>query len=119
MGKQQHASKSTQDVSTVSASKLLQTRPLQAETQASEQQTPQSQAESKSTSKGFDLTTAKSLTVGDSSVPALGQPLQAKLTIGEPDDKYEQEADRVAQNVVQRINSLQSEPAPQDETVQR
>ncbi|MEO1352868.1 MAG: DUF4157 domain-containing protein [Cyanobacteria bacterium J06635_15] len=57
--------------------------------------------------------------MGDSSVPALGQPLQAKLTIGEPDDKYEQEADRVAQNVVQRINSLQSEPAPQDETVQR
>jgi Domain of unknown function (DUF4157) len=31
--------------------------------------------------------------------------IQPKLTIGEPGDKYEQEADRVAQDVVQRINS--------------
>ena len=33
-----------------------------------------------------------------------GEPLQAKLTIGEPNDKYEQEADRVAHDVVQRIH---------------
>ncbi|MBE9045004.1 DUF4157 domain-containing protein [Pleurocapsales cyanobacterium LEGE 10410] len=32
-------------------------------------------------------------------------PLQAKLTIGQPNDKYEQEADRVAADVVQTINS--------------
>ncbi len=31
--------------------------------------------------------------------------LQAKLTIGQPGDKYEQEADRVARQVVQQINS--------------
>ncbi|NEQ84567.1 MAG: DUF4157 domain-containing protein [Moorea sp. SIO2I5] len=31
--------------------------------------------------------------------------LQAKLTIGKPGDKYEQEADRVARQVVQQINS--------------
>jgi len=35
-------------------------------------------------------------------------PVQAKLTIGEPGDKYEQEADRVAADVVQRIHA----PAP-------
>jgi len=34
-----------------------------------------------------------------------GKPIQAKLTIGEPGDKYEQEADRVATQVVQQINS--------------
>ncbi|WP_287255473.1 DUF4157 domain-containing protein [Moorena sp. SIO4E2] len=33
--------------------------------------------------------------------------LQAKLTIGQPGDKYEQEADRVARQVVQQINSPQ------------
>ncbi|WP_424103640.1 DUF4157 domain-containing protein [Moorena producens] len=33
--------------------------------------------------------------------------LQAKLTIGQPGDKYEQEADRVARQVVQQINTPQ------------
>ena len=32
-------------------------------------------------------------------------PIQAKLTIGPPNDKYEQEADRVASQVVQQINA--------------
>jgi hypothetical protein len=36
--------------------------------------------------------------------------LQAKLTFGQPGDKYEQEADRVAKQVVQRINSPESSP---------
>jgi hypothetical protein len=40
-------------------------------------------------------------------------PIQAKLTIGEPNDKYEQEADRVARQVVDKIHS------PTPETVQR
>ena len=39
---------------------------------------------------------------------ANGGVVQAKLTIGEPNDKYEQEADRVAAEVVQQINR----PAP-------
>jgi hypothetical protein len=44
------------------------------------------------------------------------QPVQAKLTIGTPGDKYEQEADRVATQVVQQINA----PAPnQPQSVQR
>ena len=36
-------------------------------------------------------------------------PIQAKLTIGEPGDKYEQEADETARQVVQRIHQLQSD----------
>ncbi len=35
------------------------------------------------------------------------RPIQAKLTIGQPGDKYEQEADRVAAQVVQQVNSPQ------------
>jgi hypothetical protein len=41
-------------------------------------------------------------------------PLQTKLTIGQPGDKYEQEADRVASDVVQNLNA----PAA-DQSVQR
>lgn len=41
-------------------------------------------------------------------------PIQAKLNIGEPNDKYEQEADNTATRVVQQINSV-----PQNHSVQR
>jgi hypothetical protein len=40
--------------------------------------------------------------------------IQAKLNIGEPNDKYEQEADATASKVVQQINST-----PQDQSVQK
>jgi hypothetical protein len=46
-------------------------------------------------------------------------PIQAKLTIGEVGDKYEREADRVAADVVQRINQPQAVSPKQQETVQR
>jgi len=39
------------------------------------------------------------------SVPHTPPPLQPKLTIGQPGDKYEQEADRVARQVVDQINA--------------
>ncbi|MHC5739310.1 eCIS core domain-containing protein [Nostoc sp.] len=45
------------------------------------------------------------------------QPIMAKLTIGAVGDKYEQEADRVAAQVVQRINAPVR--SGEDETVQR
>ncbi len=59
--------------------------------------------------------------------PALGhsfgqmsvRPIQAKLTIGEPNDKYEQEADRVASQVVQQINTPSSAQLTQGQSVQR
>ena len=41
-----------------------------------------------------------------------GMVLQPKLTIGEPEDKYEQEADRVAKQVVRQINKTHSESRP-------
>jgi hypothetical protein len=47
------------------------------------------------------------------------QPIQAKLTIGEPGDKYEQEADQVAARVVNQINAPQPQPSSQGASVQR
>jgi hypothetical protein len=47
------------------------------------------------------------------------QRVQPKLTIGEPGDKYEQEADRVAAKVVQQMNAPASSQASQRESVQR
>ena len=46
-------------------------------------------------------------------------PIQPKLTIGQPNDKYEQEADQVAHQVVNQINSpqakaVQKEAAPEE-----
>jgi hypothetical protein len=42
--------------------------------------------------------------------PLAAQPIQPKLTIGEPGDKYEQEADQVAAQVVNQINAPQKQP---------
>ncbi len=47
----------------------------------------------------------------DSAKPA---PIQAKLTVGQPGDKYEQEADQVADKVVQRLAT--DKPAPANES---
>ncbi|MEJ6485262.1 DUF4157 domain-containing protein [Nostoc punctiforme UO1] len=41
--------------------------------------------------------------------PQTPTPIQAKLTIGEPGDKYEQEADETARQVVQKIHQPQGE----------
>jgi Domain of unknown function (DUF4157) len=46
-------------------------------------------------------------------------PIQAKLTIGEPGDKYEQEADRVASQVVEQINAPAPAQSNQGQTLQR
>ena len=47
------------------------------------------------------------------------RPIQAKLTIGQPNDKYEQEADRVASQVVQQISTPSSAQSTQGQSVQR
>jgi hypothetical protein len=41
-------------------------------------------------------------------------PIQAKLTIGQPADKYEQEADRIAAQVVEEINAPLTGKATQE-----
>ncbi|MDD1416787.1 hypothetical protein MEN41_19835, partial [Dolichospermum sp. ST_con] len=46
-----------------------------------------------------------------------GNLVQAKLTVNQPGDKYEQEADRVASQVVQQINNPVSQ-LDQSETIQ-
>ncbi|HCA97503.1 MAG TPA: hypothetical protein DEP38_23700 [Cyanobacteria bacterium UBA9226] len=51
--------------------------------------------------------------------PAPFAPIQAKLTIGEPGDKYEEEADTVAAQVVDKINSPATAQSPQGESIQR
>ncbi len=48
-----------------------------------------------------------------------GEMLQTKLTIGKPNDRYEQEADRVAARVVQQINRPTLVSPVQGEVVQR
>ncbi|MCP2729470.1 hypothetical protein NJ959_13515, partial [Symplocastrum sp. BBK-W-15] len=51
--------------------------------------------------------------------PSEASPIQAKLTIGEPGDPYEQEADQVAAQVVSQINSPQTQESAPSGTVQR
>jgi hypothetical protein len=46
-------------------------------------------------------------------------PIQAKLTVGPANDRYEQEADRVARQVVQRIHAPVSNSSTQGSSVQR
>lgn len=48
------------------------------------------------------------------SVGAIEMPIQAKLTIGSPGDKYEQEADRVAAEVVNQINAPVAQQSSQN-----
>jgi hypothetical protein len=47
------------------------------------------------------------------------EPIQAKLTIGQVGDKYEQEADQMAQRVVSQINSPAPQQSTQGESLQR
>jgi hypothetical protein len=120
MKKRQYARKpaqDTSDVSHLSASKLLQTRPFQPE-HAPEPQTSQPQGETEITGRGFDLTKLQNFSVSDPS-RSRGLPLQAKLTIGAPGDKYEQEADRVANQVVGRLHEVSRGIGTQSESVQR
>jgi Domain of unknown function (DUF4157) len=50
---------------------------------------------------------------------AVGRLIQAKLTVGEPNDVYEQEADRVAAEVVSQIHAPQVASTGQPASVQR
>ncbi|BAZ41858.1 hypothetical protein NIES4101_78260 [Calothrix sp. NIES-4101] len=90
---------------------LLQTRPF-----AANEQTTQTNLQAKSSDRTSDFGHSfGNLPVFSSTKPVI----QPKLTIGEPGDKYEQEADRVAADVVQRINQSQAVSPKQEKTVQR
>jgi hypothetical protein len=47
-----------------------------------------------------------------------GYPVQTKLTVNQPGDKYEQEADKVAAQVVERIHTSKSQPGQFEQTTQ-
>ncbi|MEO0533418.1 MAG: hypothetical protein AAF215_06075 [Cyanobacteria bacterium P01_A01_bin.123] len=111
MKTRQYVHKPAQDMSRVSAKKFLQTRPFQVENHQG-QRISQGQQVSESVTRGFDLTSTQSFSAVEGSIAALGQPLQTKLTIGAPNDKYEQEADRVAHDVVRRMNAPQFNATP-------
>lgn len=102
MRRRQYTPKPAQDTSVLSSEKLLQTRPFQPEIN-NNQQAPQLQEETEALTGSFDLTQRLS-SFDPQPISTLSQSLQAKLAIGEPNDKYEQEADRVAHDVVQRIH---------------
>ncbi len=78
--------------------------------EASVQRKPEETPEYSAPGADFDLTQV-------SSYPQSPAGVQAKLTIGEPGDKYEQEADSVAAEVVNQINSPQFQQ--QGQAVQR
>ena len=78
--------------------------------EASVQRKPEETPEYPAPGADFDLTRV-------SSYPQSPAGVQAKLTIGEPGDKYEQEADSVAAEVVNQINSPQFQQ--QGQAVQR
>lgn len=79
-------------------------------------QTPDLQAQEEK------LAQSDSLLRNISILPPDGQrspsPIQMKLTIGKVGDKYEQEADRVAADVVQRINAPENFPVQHQELAQ-
>ncbi|MEH1919503.1 eCIS core domain-containing protein [Nostoc sp.] len=50
--------------------------------------------------------------------PDTPTPIQTKLTIGEPGDKYQQEADETARQVVQRIHQLQGEKVQRESFIE-
>ncbi len=87
----------------------LQTRPFTQRkfAQPSASQTTDSENQTiaeQSTNFSFDQV---DLFTKETTLPSVENVLQAKLTIGQPGDKYEQEADRIAGQMVQHINRPQ------------
>ncbi|MFW6358691.1 MAG: hypothetical protein ACOC0N_05690, partial [Chroococcales cyanobacterium] len=110
MPKQNRVSKQTNQQSQFTPqSSQLRSRPFTPEVQAQETTEQQSLEDIKTQREqqsrlGHNFA---DITLGTSTHPPTlnSFPIQAKLTIGKPNDKYEQEADRVAADVVQRMNS--------------
>jgi hypothetical protein len=92
-----------------------QTIQVQAETQQVDYPDLQTQLK---TASQFGHKLADISTQASGSAPNLPV-IQPKLTIGAPGDQYEQEADRVAQQVVQRLNSPQVEHSQPAQFIQR
>ncbi len=105
---------STTVAQTEKSSDFLQTRPFATNIQIQNtfNKQPNLQAKVVNTS-GFGHS------FGNYNISPTTSVIQPKLTIGEPGDKYEQEADRVSAEVVQRINQPEPVSDNQEQTVQR
>ncbi|MFB8788168.1 MAG: DUF4157 domain-containing protein [Potamolinea sp.] len=93
----------------------FQSRPFAPPTKALPQQQPDLQAQQEKP-KGLGHSLANISITNRNGAGRL--PIQTKLTIGQPGDKYEQEADRVAAKVVNQINSPVAQKS-QTEKIQR
>ncbi|MBE9129621.1 MULTISPECIES: eCIS core domain-containing protein [unclassified Coleofasciculus] len=97
---------------------FLETRPFGVPNQGTSQQqeTPSIQTQREQAERfGYNAANIPTFAPGTASPP----PIQAKLTIGTPGDKYEQEADQVASQVVSQINAPQTQPSTSGQSVQR
>ncbi|MDH5181690.1 MAG: DUF4157 domain-containing protein, partial [Gammaproteobacteria bacterium] len=80
------------------------TRPLQASTwQPDYSRQSRNISQSGHTGRGFNF--------ANIAIVSPNNPVQAKLTIGQPNDKYEQEADRIAEQVVGMPDTAPAQPA--------
>ena len=93
----------------------MKTSGLSKKQQASAQRSNQPFFGSKSTGNFFSKAISNSTSFFQNSRSAI----QAKLTVGAVGDKYEQEADRVAADVVAKINDSSSSGAGDQQSVQR
>ncbi|MEM9091163.1 MAG: DUF4157 domain-containing protein, partial [Cyanobacteria bacterium P01_F01_bin.53] len=94
--------KAPAQTSNFASSNQIQTRPFVVQQKAESSQDNETDAQHEHASL-LDINLVQNLGV------------QAKLTIGQPNDQYEQEADQVASQVVERINS----PQVQQQSIQR
>jgi uncharacterized protein (TIGR02594 family) len=116
-----HIAKTNQHSSSWPVISSLQTRPFEVQTETEEEAPPLTMEELEAQQQwqerhGYNLSKISITSPGEPPLP----PLQAnRLVFGQPGDKYEQEADRVAAQVVKQINA----PAPQQsafgQTLQR
>jgi hypothetical protein len=81
--------------------------PRRSHVQSHQTQTRPFVVQPKSKEQGHDKGLNRVARLDTSLLQNLG--IQTKLTIGQPDDKYEQEADHVATQVVERINTPQAQ----------
>jgi hypothetical protein len=92
-------------------------RVVQAQSETQQVDYPDLQTQLKTANQfGHKLADISTQAIG--SAPSLSL-IQPKLTIGAPGDKYEQEADRVAQQVVQQLSAPPAEPSSPNQTLQR
>ncbi len=94
--------KAPQNSTSVPVNSQFQPRPFPVQEKPQTHETPDLQAQLESAQRFGHNFANISISAPNSSTPP---PIQPKLTIGEPGDKYEQEADKTAAEVVQRLHA--------------